>query len=189
MNACDSQGQEESSSPVLRNEKGSVIVIALIILAIMTIAGISATNNSVTESYIIRNTALYQQNLQLAELAASEGLRWILNQTNAGLLDPTRPNDWLNPEDTWDDDPDDVVLDGTNSAIPLAVTNDAITTINDRGEKALNPLRYYFVGWNVVPNNSMKIGQPIWRQGKIVAIYNSAKYGQSRIEVGVKKKF
>lgn len=54
--------------PVM-NQNGSMILVAMLLLLMMTIIGISASNTSVTESYIIRNVGIYKQNMNLVEAA------------------------------------------------------------------------------------------------------------------------
>jgi type IV pilus assembly protein PilX len=49
------------------NEKGSVIVAAIMILALLTIIGIAATNMSTTEQHLAVNTLLYERAFYAAE--------------------------------------------------------------------------------------------------------------------------
>jgi Tfp pilus assembly protein PilX len=56
----------------LKNEDGSVIVMAMIILVLLTLIGISSTDNTVIENQIVRSEALYRQNLYRAESAIIE---------------------------------------------------------------------------------------------------------------------
>jgi hypothetical protein len=49
------------------NEKGSVIVAALMILALLTIIGISASNTSITEGQIATNSLLHERAFYTAE--------------------------------------------------------------------------------------------------------------------------
>ncbi len=53
----------------LKNEEGSVIVVALIIMVLLLIMGISATNMSSIESQILRNTIIQKQTFYSAETA------------------------------------------------------------------------------------------------------------------------
>lgn len=56
----------------LKNEDGSVIVMAMIILVLLTLIGISSTDNTVIEGQIVRSEALYRQNLYRAEAGVIE---------------------------------------------------------------------------------------------------------------------
>uniref|UniRef100_UPI00405749B8 pilus assembly PilX N-terminal domain-containing protein n=1 Tax=Candidatus Electrothrix sp. TaxID=2170559 RepID=UPI00405749B8 len=51
----------------LMNQDGSAVVIAMLVLMVLTIMGISAVNLSTTESYIVRNQQIYQINFYHTE--------------------------------------------------------------------------------------------------------------------------
>ena len=53
----------------IKNEEGSVIVVALIIMVLLLIMGISATKMSIIESQILRNTIIQKQAFYGAEAA------------------------------------------------------------------------------------------------------------------------
>jgi len=63
----------------LKNEKGSIIVIALLILAVLTIAGMSAISNSKYESQIIRNEHFYHSDFYIADSGWKEAAMWLEN--------------------------------------------------------------------------------------------------------------
>jgi len=79
------------------NENGSVIVLALIILAVLTIIGISASTTSNIELKIVRNERLLQQNFYYAEASVNEGAQRIEQETNPEiqLIASTTGYDWL----------------------------------------------------------------------------------------------
>jgi len=54
----------------IKNEEGSAIVIAVMILMVVTIIGVSSTNTTTVELQIVRNDGIYKENLYLAEAAA-----------------------------------------------------------------------------------------------------------------------
>lgn len=64
---------------ILKNEKGSITVIALLILAVLTIIGLSATSNSTYESQIIRNEHLYHIDFYIADSGWKEAAMWLEN--------------------------------------------------------------------------------------------------------------
>ena len=73
------------------NENGSVIVVALMMLALLTILGHSAINTSTTEQHLATNTLLYERSFYAAE-AGFEHAKGILkvpyteqNQSNIAL--------------------------------------------------------------------------------------------------------
>jgi PilX N-terminal len=78
------------------NEKGSVLVAAIMILALLTIIGISATSTSTTEQHLAVNTLLYERAFYAAE-AGFEHAKGVLkvpyteqNQSNIALGNPGR---------------------------------------------------------------------------------------------------
>jgi Tfp pilus assembly protein PilX len=69
----------KTSSANLKNEKGSVIIMAMMILVLLTIIGIAATNTSIYESQIIGNEHRYQIDFYVADSGWKEGAMWLEN--------------------------------------------------------------------------------------------------------------
>jgi len=76
------------------NENGSVMVAAIMVLVLLTIIGIAATNNSTTEQHLATNTLLYERAFYAAE-AGFEHAKGVLkvpyneqNQANTALGNP-----------------------------------------------------------------------------------------------------
>ena len=91
-------GDDPETHP-LNNQNGSVMVLVLMVLAIMTVIGIVSSQTVVTENYIIRNVGIHKQNISLVESALMQGLQRFMqildndpDNFNPNLL----PNDWLN---------------------------------------------------------------------------------------------
>jgi len=80
---------------LLRNEDGSVLVIALVMLALLTIMGISATTTSNIELQIASHDEVYTENVYLAEAAAMEAIQRLENIPNPEENPPA--GGWLNP--------------------------------------------------------------------------------------------
>ncbi len=74
---------------ILKNEEGTVMVIALLMLALLTIIGISGTNTAVTELQIVGNDARYRQNFYRAEAAVMEAAQMSENAPVDTLRDRT----------------------------------------------------------------------------------------------------
>ncbi len=72
-------GTMDNQVSILNNEKGSVIVLVLIMLALLTILGISSTNTSTTEVMISNNTQRHQLVFYAAESGRKEGAMWLQN--------------------------------------------------------------------------------------------------------------
>jgi Tfp pilus assembly protein PilX len=115
---------------LIKSEEGSVMVVALIVLAMLTIIGISASNTSTTELQIVRNDLLYRINFYKAEAAAREGAQTVAN------LAKTSPTE-VNPGQTtksWLLDPVTDGIDMTAIAAlqaidePSSVVTDGATT-------------------------------------------------------------
>jgi hypothetical protein len=175
------------------DEKGSVMVIVLMVLVLVTLGGIAAINSSVTESFIVRNSAIHKQNLQLAEIAALEGFREILTRNDATQLLPGEVSApvWIRDISLWNNDP--TVSDESDvNSFPLNDNNSGVTQINtleQREEGNDDLLRYYFIGWQDAPQSSLVMTGSMWRQGRVIGLYNSDRYGLASVEVGVVKRF
>jgi len=94
----------------IKNEEGSAIVVAVMILMVVTIIGVSSTNTTTVELQIVRNDGIYKQNLYLAEAAAQEGIQriWNVSRNDPFQLERKAPV-WLNDIDmsnlgNWDND-------------------------------------------------------------------------------------
>jgi Tfp pilus assembly protein PilX len=71
----------------LNNQNGSVIVVAMIILALLTILGVSSTNTSTLEVRIATNSQDYQLDFYVADSGWKDGAMWIEEQP----VDTRRP--------------------------------------------------------------------------------------------------
>ncbi len=80
-----------------KNEDGFITVITvLLMLLLLTIVGVSSINNSVTESFIVRNTGLYSKNFYLAESAGYEAAQR-LEDADLTTTNPTGGLAWITP--------------------------------------------------------------------------------------------
>ncbi len=66
-----------TSSLTLKNERGSTIIVAVLILVFLTIIGISATSTSIFESQIVGNEHRYQIEFYVADSGWKEGAIWL----------------------------------------------------------------------------------------------------------------
>lgn len=167
---------------------GAVMVIVLMVLVLLTMGGMSAVHLSVTESFIVRNAGLHAQNRKLAEMAAMEGLREILGERDASMLQPGA-RDWIWETDDWESAAAGA-LPTHNFAVPRAVSGKAVEVIENRGETNADTLRYYVAGWTDADGDSIGItNQPVWQKGRVIGVYDSPRYGRAWVEIGVMKKF
>jgi len=56
----------------VNNQRGSLMFIVLLIMVTLTIAGLMATEDTITENWVARNFAISRQNLYMAEGAAKQ---------------------------------------------------------------------------------------------------------------------
>ena len=207
--------EESPGYALLENQKGSVIVLVLMILAIMTVIGIVSSDTLVTENAIIRNVGIHKQNTSLVDSALMIGLQRFmqLDPTDGTLFDPAL-NLWINDVNNNPPnmgDPEEFIntiwyqttfsqrcLDANNS-VDVATLNPAILPlITTRGEAANGTLRYAVVGWSPVPGMPVNTGtgNPTWKQGRIITEYVSADavgndngFGLIRQEMGLKRQW
>ena len=70
--AGDPQGHRPGP---IANQNGSVMVLALMIMAVMMVIVIASSDTVVTENFIIRNVGIHKENVNLVESALMQGLQ------------------------------------------------------------------------------------------------------------------
>lgn len=194
---------------IIADSNGSIIVVALLVLLLMSIVGLSATSTSVSESFIIRNAGIYRQNLNLVEAAAFEVTQdavLVLTDPERLSVDhpsrvdyviavaewtagsPSKNDDWYDPASLGR------VLDGDGTAFPqyrVPTFLDDVTMIDDVRAEGNDPLRVALVGWAPSRRGSIKqfASQAVRLEGRVMAEYASADYGVTRLEVGIEREF
>ncbi len=198
----DSQGP--GSSPIA-NQDGSVMVLALMIMAVMMVIAITSSETVVTENFIIRNVGIHKENVNLVESALMQGLQTFMQiaDNNPDNFDPDISNtDWINSRSTawttgaWYNRGDvSTILNANNSLNP-----NTLTTLANRGEAANGGLRCAVVGWEPVvyptgASSSLVVGAgAIWHAGRILGEYVSVDGGGAdngngmlRMELGLRR--
>jgi len=142
----------------LNNEEGSAIVIALIILVLLTMIGITATDNTVIELQIVRNEAIYRQNFYKAESAVIEAAE-ILEDTvaPADLFPLTTPYNWLKDKAFANADMTDIT-NWKDSADPPGwpFNNTAISNNMDPADPTnRNNTRYAAIANGIAPGSGL----------------------------------
>lgn len=74
---------------MINNERGSVILLAIVMLVLLTIVGISTTNTSSIELQIVKNEKMYKECFYKAEAGAFEAAQKIRNDA---LTNPEKVN-------------------------------------------------------------------------------------------------
>jgi hypothetical protein len=198
----------DPSRQPLANQDGSVIVLVLMVLVIMTVIGIVSSDTVVTENFIIRNEGIHKQNINLVQSALMQGLQQYMqiDDSDPANFDPTASaTDWINDRNNTSSSANEHLintiwyetmftqrcLNANNSRVASS-----LPLLTTRGENGNGNLRYAMVGWQVVPGESLKLGKPIWRQGRILAEYVSADaggkdngFGMLREEMGIKRQW
>lgn len=198
---------EPTAFGFIGNQKGSVMVLALMIMAVMMVIVIASSDTLVTENYIIRNAGIHKENVNLVESALMEGLQLFMqiDDSDPNNFDTNIPNDWINDRGTawttatWYNSTDVQTLLNLNNS--FAANADTLTT---RGEAANGGvLRYAVVGWAPVTfgtggSESLVVsGKPVWHSGRILGEYASADAGllndngngRLRMELGVRRQW
>ncbi len=152
------------------NQKGSVLVIALLILVAMTLGGITATKRSVTESFSVRNAAIHKQNLQLAEMAAMEGAGRI-------MMEESEP-DWLHDLGHDFTAPDEIE---TLEAVETGMMN---ALLQRRGNQNLE-----FYAITTGAEGSLTDDRVMMKRAMVLGVYESDDYGRKTVEVGIRKRY
>ena len=203
----DSPAAPEATDNPLDNQNGSVIVLALMLLAIMTVIGIVSSNTVVTEKFIMRNVGIHKQNASLVDSALMQGLQEFMqiNTGNPNLFNPAA-SVWINDRNRNNPGDPEFLINTiwyetvfTQRCLNAANSTDANTLplLTTRGENMNRNLRYAVVGWSPVPGMSVTVGGgPTWRQGRIIAEYvsldgggNGNGNGLIRKEMGVKQQW
>jgi len=156
----------------LRNENGYFLIIStMMLLALLTIISIAASNTARTEVQIAGNNLVYQRNLYLAEGAAMEAVDRLQNDANPRGLGFVVPGfkaiDDSTYTDHWDNDPGG--LRGIAAHDPAGDTR-------------------FVAGYQGTPAGySLGIGKP--RIHEFVIYGRTEKQGVTTIKIGYRKAF
>ena len=199
----------------LKNQNGSVIVLTLMVLVIMTVIGIVSSDTIVTENLILRNVGIRKQNVNLVDATLMQGLQEFMQipdgnpnnfNTNFSTTDWLNDRNRNNPLDNeflintiwYETNFTQQCLDANNSR-----NANTLPLLAMRGENANGNLRYAVVGWEPVDYGAggseslvMNPGAPMWRAGRLLAEYVSADalnndngFGLLRMELGLKRQW
>ena len=87
MNELKKKNSHWNGQILIPNQAGSALVLTMILLAVLTTMALSSMNLTVTESRIVRNERIYQDNFYRAESAAREAAKQIELASDADLSD------------------------------------------------------------------------------------------------------
>jgi hypothetical protein len=157
----------------LKNEQGNFLILATImLLALLTIISIAATNTANTEVQIAGNDTVYQRNLYLAEGAAMEAVDRLQNATN--------PRD---PVEVPFVDPGLKTMDDENFKDDWETNSQPVTTGLDSSGKTR-----FRAGYEGTPAGySLGVGKPKVHE---FAVYGrTEKQGVTTIKIGYRRAF
>lgn len=161
------------------NERGSVLVIAVLLLAFLSILGISVTTTSTTEVQIAGNDRRYKQNVYRAEAAALEGAQRLENETSKQTL--------MNRTPAW--------LRGSgNMTVPSSWDHDGAGG-NDNSQAASAGIdsegNTYFsvVDRGIASGSSLSMGGGTQLHEYAIYGFYSGSQGQVLVEIGYRKRY
>lgn len=165
---------------ILENEEGSIIILSLLVLVILSIVGFSASRTSTTEMQIVRNDATYQQNFYLAESGATQAAQ-LLSNTDSTALQNKDTLTWLNNWEDLDTDSDNEVDDIDT----WFASSGADQTANISSITANNSIEFSVV--DLGSTGTISLGQPQIHNYSIVGIGDRDRRGQITIEIGYRR--
>ena len=158
----------------INSEDGSVLVLALVMLVLLSLLGISASRTAEVEIGIAGNEKTFRQNLYRSEGAAMAGVQMLENETDPDALKNLTPI-WLHPSL-----PDPNIRSATNWDPANNNSNQAIDTNS----------RYLSVYRGIAPGSSLDIGATPTTLHQF-SIYGRAvrNNGEAIIEIGYRRRF
>jgi type IV pilus assembly protein PilX len=137
---------------ILKNDRGSTIIVAMLILVFLTIIGISAINTSTFEMQIVGNEHRYQIDFYVADSGWKEGAMWLESLTGPPPeVNPGSDSIVRNWGDAGGSDPppalqdEDVLASPDNLADSDGIDNDGDSQIDEAGELSLGQPYWYQV--------------------------------------------
>jgi len=166
----------QKKSPI-KNENGSVIILAMIFLVLLTIIGMSAVDTSTIEVQISGNDVRYKTNLYRAEGAAMECAQIIESETDPSFLHPQGTNSptWIYPSI-----PD--LSDSVNMALEIGAGPLGVSNVHANAYYGVTALGIGF-------GDSLDITAPSQMNEYAIYGFYSGNDGQSHVVVGYKKRF
>lgn len=159
---------------ILRNEDGSVMLVALLLMAVLTIMGVAAINTSNIEILISSNDRSYKQNFYRSEAAAYEAAQIVEDADDANLMPATTTFIWLQGTGT------DMETPGRWTAGNSQLSN--IDTTNNT--------RYAVNMLGVAGGGSLDITMPSQLfEYAIYGLYLNPNTGRCLIAIGYRKRF
>lgn len=178
----------------IKNEEGYAIVLAILMLAILMVAGVLSSNSTITDLGAARSVIISSQNLAAADSAAMTAIQLIENQTNIDELDPdTSAWGWLNYEGEIPT-ADDENASGYNAKWGDKDKNGAdlsasLNKVSSRFSSEGGKLKYRTVGWSSTRGASLGGYAATLKECYVRGVYYTPSKGIFSVEMGYKKRF
>lgn len=169
---------------LLRKEDGSVLIVALIMLVLLTVMGISATTTTNLEIQIAGNDMRYKEVFFRAEAGAMENVQVLENLAGQGtqIIDPE-----------YIEDPVDGLWINLTTELPDAndVTNSTNWTDNNSESvsRGNTSYRYLTIYQGVIPGDELDITQARVYTFRVVGRGTGPTGGVSTVEMGYRRAF
>ncbi len=164
---------------ILKNEQGSLLIVVIIVLAVLSILGVSMMEKSQVELQIVRNEAVYSRNFYAAESAAFEAAQTMQNENDSSELLPNTTNY------TWVGSGADVSWSDQGNTV--AVNVDEVDALSD--VSSIPNANFAAVHRGVASGASMTMtAVSQLHEYAVFGYYDSAREGQALIEIGYRKR-
>lgn len=175
-------------------EDGYAIVLAIMMLAILMIAGVLSSNTSITDLGAARNVIINTQNAAAADSAAMTAVQLLENQKMVKDLDPkTSVWQWLNydGEIPAGEDENKSSFDSKwgDKDIKGADLTASLNKISPRFSSENGKLRYRAIGWSATRGASLGGYASTLKECYVRGVYFSPDSGIYSVEMGYKKRF
>ena len=155
----------------LNNDHGSITVIALLILSLLTVIGFSALNTANTELKIAQNDSLYRKNFFKAEGAAIEAAQRIENEK-------LTPENLAATEDGW--------IQESGFEIENTTVMETVSAAASVGDDAT----YAAISRGIASGSSLVMTEASsLHEFAVHGLYNNPYKGVVHIEIGYKTRF
>jgi hypothetical protein len=175
----------------LANENGSIMVITLLVMAILTVIGISAINQSTIDVMISGNERQYKQNFFRAEAAANEGIQRVDNADGNDLLPENEVYSWLRDDDDWPLVSGQPSIEDPSQWDPTDAPDDAYNAAFNSVKSVVDPdTRFAVIMAGVAGGGSIDITAPSQLfEVEIHGQYSRNQTGWSQVAIGYRRRF
>jgi hypothetical protein len=163
------------------NEEGSVIILSILVLVILSIVGFSASRTSTTEMQIVRNDGTYNKRFYIAESGAVQVAQMLENDTNFDNLRFYVPA-FLNRGNLDKGDPD--MRDTTSWVVGGANATAVASTLVPNGA-----LEVSIMHLKVAPGSAMGMENTQLHELAVIGLLDRDGRGQHMVEIGYRKRY